>query len=278
MNNSVLRYAHMLVISSAIILTTACSTSTIKPDGAEEVRQKLTQLQTDSLLSSRAQVAIKEAEAATRIAEKPEKDIALAKHRVFMADAKVEIALAIAQTRLLEDQREGLRDDQKKARLDSRTAEVDQARKRTDLAQEETERANERNEELEKQLVDLNAKKSERGMVLTLGDILFETGKSALKADVSNDLDKLSDFLNKYQERDLRIEGYTDDVGSDEFNLLLSQQRAEAVRSYLIQRGVSANRMTTSGQGEMAPVASNESAMGRQKNRRVEIIILDNLI
>jgi outer membrane protein OmpA-like peptidoglycan-associated protein len=252
-----------------LFLFTACSVQPTKPEGSERVRQKLSSLQADSRLASRAQLAIKEAETATRIAEQPEKDQALVDHRVFMADHKVEIAIAIAESRLLEDQREALNEQSERARLDSRTREAD-------AAQNEATRVKQRNAELEQQLIDLNAKKSERGMIVTIGDLLFETGKADLRNGISTNLDKMSSFLNKYQDRQIIIEGYTDNVGSDEFNIQLSQRRADAIKLYLSHQGVAESRMTTAGKGENAPVSSNETALGRQKNRRVEITIVDN--
>ncbi|MFU8822592.1 MAG: OmpA family protein, partial [Gammaproteobacteria bacterium] len=86
-------------------------------------------------------------------------------------------------------------------------------------------------------------------------------------------LDKLAAFLGEYPDRTVLIEGHTDSVGSEESNQFLSQRRAESVRSYLVNRGVQAHRITTAGLGEGSPVASNDTATGRQQNRRVEVII-----
>jgi outer membrane protein OmpA-like peptidoglycan-associated protein len=108
---------------------------------------------------------------------------------------------------------------------------------------------------------------------VTLGDLLFETGKSDLKGGASSNLNKLAAFLNEYPDRSVLIEGHTDNVGSDETNFNLSQRRANSVQSYLVGRGVAASRLATSGLGEGSPVAGNDSATGRQQNRRVEIII-----
>lgn len=276
MNRTFLRYTKILVPSVALVLIMACSVSTTKPYGADSVREKLTLLQADSQLASRAQVAIKEAETATRAAEQPEKDKALAAHRVYMADHKVDIAMAVAQSRLLEDQRKDLLAQRESARLDSRTREADQAHKDAKAANEDAEQTRQRNADLQQQLAELNAKKTDRGMVITLGDLLFETGKSELKSSTISNLDKLSTFLTENQDRTLIIEGYTDNVGSDEYNLGLSQRRAEAVQIYLVNKGIASDRMIVSGKGETVPVASNDSAMGRQQNRRVEVVLPDS--
>ncbi|MBB3169025.1 OmpA family protein [Simiduia aestuariiviva] len=266
MNTPLLKYSKLAVPTAVILLTMACSSPATKPDGAVGVREKLTDLQSDQKLASRAQLAIKEAESATRMAERPEREQAVAQHRIYMADHKVEIAIAIAQSRLLEDQRKALIDQRDASRLSARTTEANFARQKMQDAKR-------RNAKLEQELADLNAKKSDRGMVLTLGDLLFETGKSDLKFGIADNLDKLSLFLNQNQDRQLIIEGYTDNIGSDAFNLSLSQDRADSVKSYLLKQGIASYRMQSSGKGEGTPIASNDSAQGRQRNRRVEIII-----
>ena len=103
--------------------------------------------------------------------------------------------------------------------------------------------------------------------------MLFETGKSDLKANAHANLAKLVAVLNQQPNRSLVIEGHTDSVGSESFNQALSQRRADSVKAYLIGQGVAANRITAVGKGESSPVASNDSSSGRQLNRRVEIVI-----
>jgi len=112
-----------------------------------------------------------------------------------------------------------------------------------------------------------------RGLVITLGDVLFAVGKSDLQPGATEQLDKLAAFMNRYVDRTLVIEGHTDSQGSDENNLLLSQRRAEAVKVYLIIQSVDSERITTIGRGKEAPIADNATAEGRQQNRRVEIVI-----
>ena len=121
----------------------------------------------------------------------------------------------------------------------------------------------------------LKAKPTERGLVLTLGDVLFDTGKAELNSGASRKLDQLVQFLNDQPNRNVEIDGFTDSVGSDAYNLDLSQRRADAVRSALIGRGIAAARIGSKGYGENYPVASNNEASGRQLNRRVEVVIGD---
>ncbi len=258
--------------SFSSLLLAGCS-SIKKPEGANEVRIKLTTLQSDAQLASRAPVAINAAEEAVRSAEQPQKDKALAAHLVWMADRKVDIASAQAQSRLLEDQRKNLSEQRQTARLDSRTQEADMAKMDANSARQDTQLARQQTDELQRQIDELNAKTTERGLVVTLGDLLFATGKSELKGGAANHLGKLANFLNKYPERSVIIEGHTDSVGSEDSNFNLSERRANAVKSYLVREGVASNRLEASGKGEGDPVAGNDSATGRQQNRRVEVII-----
>lgn len=290
----------LLATAVASVFLVACA-STPRPEGADNARNKLTQLQADPQLASRAPVAIKEAEAAVSAAEKPQKDKEMEAHLVAMADRKVDIAIAQAQARLAEDQRKQLSEQRESARLEARTREADKARSEAtsaridaniaksqastarteaDIARNEAQAAGmataaamQQTEDLQRQIAELNAKPTDRGLVVTLGDVLFATGRSELKGGAASNLGKLAAFLTKYPERTVVIEGHTDSVGSEESNLALSQRRADAVKSWLVNQGVAAERLVATGKGESSPVAGNASASSRQQNRRVEVII-----
>ena len=302
----------LVAIAVASILLAACAAAPVKPSGAEEARAKLTQLQADPNLANEAPAAIAEAERAVQAAELPQTDRDLGLYRVYIADRKVDIAKAQAQTRYFEDQRAALEAQRQSARLDARTREADSATDQMRLARADdaaqklvaaqaqleadaaTADANQaRNDadaanisavvaaqqaaqqaaDLQLQIDTLNARVTERGLVLTLGDVLFTTGRADLQAGATNHLDKLVAFLNRYPSREVSIEGYTDSVGSLDYNQGLSERRAESVRHYLREQGIDSGRLTASGKGESGPVASNDSASGRQQNRRVEVII-----
>ena len=256
----------LIATTVAAVLLAACAAAPVAPEGASAARAKLTQLQSDPSMGTRAPLAIKDADAAVSIAEQPEADKSLASHRVFIADRKVEIAKAQAETSLLEDQRAALIAKRETARLDSRTREADTAHIATANAQAQT-------VELQRQIEALQAKVTDRGVVLTLGDVLFASGKADLKEGAASHLNQLVTFLREYPSRTVVIEGHTDSVGNDDFNQALSQRRADSVRSYLVRQGIDGTRLTAMGAGEGTPVAENESATGRQQNRRVEVII-----
>ena len=290
----ILRRTLIATAVASILLAAACTTAPVKPDGAAEARVKLTQLQSDPNLASRAAVAIKDADAAVRAAEQPEVDKELAAHRVYLADRKVDTAKALAETRLAEDQRAAITAQRDSARLDARTHEADaakgqaataraegaeqklaadQARSEANTAQLAAASSEQQAAELQRQIDVLQAKPTDRGLVLTLGDVLFTTGRADLKPGATGNLNKLVAFLDKYPDRSVSIQGYTDSVGSEDYNQGLSERRANSVKSYLAAQGIGSMRLSASGKGRNDPVADNDSAAGRQQNRRVEVII-----
>jgi outer membrane protein OmpA-like peptidoglycan-associated protein len=139
----------------------------------------------------------------------------------------------------------------------------------------QTQQSQDQNAALQQQLADLNAKQTERGIVLTLGNVLFDTNKSGLKDGSTYSLDKLALFLRDNPNRHVMVEGYTDSTGNVDSNLDLSRRRADSVRSVLSDDGVNQQRIVTTGYGVQYPVATNDTMSGRQLNRRVEIVISD---
>jgi OmpA-OmpF porin, OOP family len=139
-----------------------------------------------------------------------------------------------------------------------------------------TDTAQLRVDSLETELAGLKAKKTERGIVLVLGDVLFDTGQATLKPGAYGTIDRLASSLRDRPGRNVVIEGHTDNVGSEQNNQGLSERRAQAVQSALQQRGVGSSQITAVGLGESAPISSNESDSGRGENRRVELIFSEN--
>lgn len=291
----------LIAVAAAMLVASACSAPMVRPDGADNARAKLAALQSDTQLASHAPVEIKDAETAVRAAEEPREDGDLARHLVSIADRKVDTAASTAQARLLEDQRKTLSEQREKARLDSRTreadsartdatiaqgqatsarAEADAARSQTEIARAQADAARlqaeasrQQADDLQRQITELNARETDRGLVVTLGDVLFATGRAELRGGTPTNLSKLAAFLNKYPDRSVTIEGHTDSVGSEDSNLGLSERRAASVKTYLVNQGVASSRVTSTGKGEGSPVAGNDSTTGRQQNRRVEVII-----
>jgi outer membrane protein OmpA-like peptidoglycan-associated protein len=126
---------------------------------------------------------------------------------------------------------------------------------------------------LQAEVDQLKATQTNRGLVLTLGDVLFDTGRATLNPGAAMKLDRLASFLNEHPDRRVQIEGFTDSVGSDAYNQDLSERRAESVKAALVNRGIDPSRVSTEGYGKAYPVANNNDSGGRQLNRRVEVVI-----
>jgi outer membrane protein OmpA-like peptidoglycan-associated protein len=142
----------------------------------------------------------------------------------------------------------------------------DQANQDAAQAQQDAARA-------QAELEALKATPTPRGLVLTLGDVMFDTGRSELKSGGMRKIDQLAQFLTEHPDRRVQIDGFTDSVGGDAYNEELSQRRADAVKAALVSRNVDPGRMSTEGYGKAYPVASNSDSGGRQLNRRVEVVI-----
>ncbi|MFV8834712.1 OmpA family protein [Aquisalimonas sp.] len=248
-------------LALSFTLLAGCASTPETPAGAAGARSNLQELENDPNLAEWAGGERREAEEAVLLAEEPlpSSEDRLAEHRVYMANQKVEIARAKAATAYAEHQRQRLAEERDDERLASRTEEVDRARRGE--------------AELQRQIDALQAKETERGIVLTLGDVLFTTGSANLQSGGYENLNRLVEFLNAYPDRDALIEGHTDSVGSAASNMQLSQRRADSVRDYLTRRGIDGQRLSARGMGEAQPVATNDTDAGRQQNRRVEIII-----
>jgi len=143
------------------------------------------------------------------------------------------------------------------------------------LARREADLALEQANTLRRQLENLQLRQTESGVVVTLGDVLFESGQTELREEAMASLVEVVDLLQSEPDKNIRIEGHTDSVGDANTNLEISQKRADAVFEALVSLGVDASRVTTQGMGEDFPIASNETDEGRAQNRRVDVILLD---
>ena len=119
----------------------------------------------------------------------------------------------------------------------------------------------------------LQTRDSARGLIVSMSDVLFDTGKYTLKPGAREKLSKVAGILVSYPGLNIAVGGYTDNVGTDKLNQGLSEERAGAVRDYLVQQGVSMASITATGFGNTLPVASNDNSAGRQENRRVELVV-----
>jgi outer membrane protein OmpA-like peptidoglycan-associated protein len=160
--------------------------------------------------------------------------------------------------------------------LAARTREAENAKMQVTTANQQRDQATAETARVQAELDQLKATPTPRGMVLTLGDVLFDTGRAELKSGAGRKLDQLVQFLSEHPDRRVQIDGFTDSVGTDSFNEELSQHRADAVKAALITRGIDPSRIGSEGYGKAFPVASNTDSGGRQLNRRVEVVIGGN--
>lgn len=188
-------------------------------------------------------------------------DIVEIEHAAYLANRHAEIASEQGRRSQLQSEIDSAEERRKELELQMRSAEADEARREAEL--------------LRARMAEMEAEQTDRGMVLTLGDVLFDLNRADLNPAGEQTISRLAEFMSEYEERRVRVEGYTDSTGEASYNQGLSERRAEAVRDALRDMGISRDRIETRGYGEEYPVASNESASGRQQNRRVEIVISD---
>jgi outer membrane protein OmpA-like peptidoglycan-associated protein len=217
----------------------------------------------------RLEARTNEADTALRSAEMSQQRAANAQKQSEMSQQD-----AAAAQRQSEAAQQSAANSQRQSEAATRAAMA--AQQQSVASQQQASEAEMRARQLEAQLKDLNAKKTDRGLVITLGDVLFDTNKADLKSGAQRSVERLVGFLKQYPQRKALIEGFTDNVGSESSNQTLSGRRAEAVRMALLSSGVAADRLAAKGYGESFPVAGNDSSGGRQANRRVEIVLSDD--
>jgi OmpA-OmpF porin, OOP family len=218
----------------------------------------------DPMVQADAPVPLHEAKQALDRANRAyedDADSAEVDHLAYLAARRAEIARELAKRTAAQETTQKLGEARSDVLLDARTREAEQARLQA--------------AELARQLADLQAKQTERGIVLTLGDVFFDVDRAELKPGAEHSLERLADFLRQNPDREVAIEGHTDSTGSPEYNLALSERRAEAASRFLESQGIERSRISARGYGLSRPIASNQTVAGRQQNRRVEIVILD---
>jgi outer membrane protein OmpA-like peptidoglycan-associated protein len=282
--------AHRVYLADRLVDTARATAETRL---AEAQRAGLKQQSDDARLAART----READAAQRAAEAARSDAASS--RVAAENSRLAVNSALNAASTARAEADSARADANVARTEADTArnqaesararaeaervEADAARMATEAARVAAESAaaaaaaRSQQLELERQIALLQAKTTERGIVLTLGDVLFASGSDQLKPGAVGHLDRLVAFMGTYVDRLATIEGHTDSLGEEGYNQSLSQRRADAVKTYLAGRGVAPTRLTSIGKGETYPIAGNESAGGRQQNRRVEVVIVSDM-
>ncbi|MFA6687126.1 MAG: OmpA family protein [Desulfuromonas sp.] len=275
----------VLGVSIAGILMFGCTPSIQENALLEQSRSAFAEAQNDPDVQKNAPLELQKAKTELEQAEKLLKAGAQTQeveHFAYLAKQRTAIAKEIANVKLAEQALDAASEERNKILLEARTQEAKQARLLAETLRAEAEKAKteklsaaEQTRKLEAQIAELQATKSKRGLVITLGDVLFDTNKSELRSGAQFTIEKIAAFLTEYPQRKALIEGFTDSTGTVEYNLNLSERRASAVRDALKEKGIDSRRLVIRGYGVEFPVASNKTAEGRQLNRRVEVIISD---
>jgi outer membrane protein OmpA-like peptidoglycan-associated protein len=293
MNNMMLKST---ILASAILLGACASTPTSTPM-LDQARGDFVAANNNPSVSSYAPLefklasdALEQANAAAARRDSLEQIDKLA----YIAKQKIATAREVAKQKAAEADIANAGKERDQVRLAARTAEADRAKADAAAAQAaaataqgqaadaqraaadaeaRTREAQARAAQLEAMMSDLQARKTERGMIITIGDVLFATGQATLTQAGMANLRKLADVLGQNPERTVLVEGFTDSVGGAAYNQDLSERRASAVRAALLGMGVAPQRVAMKGYGEQFPVAANDTAANKQMNRRVEIVL-----
>lgn len=291
----------------------ACQTPPQTNSDLEAARAAVTQAIANPYAARSASVELDQAQQALRRAEtawNERHDNEETQHLSYLAQRRAETAQAVAAQAQADERVQQAGTDRERVRLEARTREAElaaqrarvaqanaqtaqanaqsaqasalaaqgqaaQSRMDADMARQQAAQQAERAAALERDLQVLQGRNTERGMVVTLGDVLFSTGRAELQPGGQRSAQQLANVLKQYPERRVLIEGYTDSTGSDALNMELSQRRAEAFRQALQQAGITPDRIEVRGHGKEYPVADNATATGRQQNRRVEVLFSD---
>jgi outer membrane protein OmpA-like peptidoglycan-associated protein len=290
------RFLKPAVFASAILLA-ACSTTPTTTPTLDQARADFVAANNNPQISSYAPLQFKEASDAldrANAAAAKKESLSDIDRLAYIAKQKIATAQEVARAKAAEANIADASRQRTEISLEARTAEAERAKRdaanaqaaaaaaqqqaataqqQAATAQDQTRMMAERAARLEALLVDLNAKKTERGMVVTIGDVLFATNEANLTPNGMSTLRKLADVMAQNPERSVLVEGFTDSTGSSSYNQNLSQRRANAVAMALGSMGVPRERIAMKAYGEAFPVAANDTASNRQLNRRVEIVL-----
>lgn len=297
----------VILIGVAAAVLAACATVPQRNDQVEQARAEIDTLAQEPLAqqaAGRDLAAARESLQQAEVAQQHDEAPGIVDHLAYIAMRHAQAGEARVSEARARQEVARAQEDRNKILLDSRTrearnaqaqaqnaqaqaqsaqaqaqsaqADAQNAQAQADLAKDAALSAQAQLASTQQQLADLQAKKTARGMVVTLGDVLFDTGQATLKPGADRVIGRLAAFLNANPQTKIMIEGHTDSRGSDEYNDALSERRARAVADALSSRGVAQDSLRTLGRGKAYPVASNDTPEGRQQNRRVEIVFSDS--
>jgi OmpA-OmpF porin, OOP family len=268
----------VLIMGAVAAALAACASA---PQRSEQVEQARMQIQTLSQEPLAQQAAGKDLDSARKSLQDAETALqnkqppGIVDHYAYLAQRHAEAGEARVAEAQARQEIARADADRNKVLLESRERAAQNAQAEADRARMQAAAAQQQLANAQQQLADMQAKQTERGMVVTLGDVLFDTGQATLKPGADLAINRLATYLSANPQTKVLVEGHTDSRGSADYNLALSERRAQAVATALESRGIPGDRVQTAGRGKDFPVASNDTAAGRQQNRRVEIVFSD---
>jgi outer membrane protein OmpA-like peptidoglycan-associated protein len=290
--NSPINPVRLTFAAAVLVLGALGGCASVPPGPPPEVvrlQGELDRLHQDPRIATNAGDELRDADLAVSVlvTDGRHMDPAFYQHRVYVADRLVQIAEAEGLARFAEVRATDLGRERDRLALDARNHELRDARetasdalaaaaaerRAAELARSDARETRVEIDALRADLSDLQAQQTERGLVVTLGDVLFETDRAELKPGAERALDGLVRALRDDPAASVSIEGHTDSVGGRDYNIDLSLRRAETVKDYLASRGIDPGRVSARGLGADYPVASNATEAGRQQNRRVEVVV-----
>ncbi len=289
--------AQLSALAAAAALFAGCASAPTVTPALQQARSTVRSAEADPAVLKYASLDVKKAGDSLKRAEElsaNRESPADIDSAAYVAATQARTAMALAKAATEEEAIKAAEADRERARADANarranvaqaqaanaqiaaanaSAEASAARQQAATAQADAATAQAQAAALQQELAELQAKQTDRGMLVTLGDVLFEFGRAEIKPTAQAAIAKLSNYLKQHPDRRVLIEGFTDSVGSDQANLTLSQRRSQAVADALRAQGVDPARVDTRGYGEAYPVANNASSSDRALNRRVEVYI-----
>jgi outer membrane protein OmpA-like peptidoglycan-associated protein len=291
------------LVAAAVLALAGCQSTPPVNNDLIAARDAVSKARSDPATAKSAAVELDRAGQALTRAEAAwanNRDNEETQHLAYLAKRRADIALAVGAQAQADERLQLAGAERERARLDARTREADvatqaarnaqanaqsaqanaqsaqadaqSAQMQAEAARRQAAQEAERAAALERDLKSLQARNTQRGLVVTLGDVLFASGSATLQPGAQRTVQQLAQVLQQYPERRVLIEGFTDSQGSDQMNLQLSQRRADAFRQALLSSGIASQRIEVRAHGEANPVADNSTAAGRQQNRRVEVL------
>ncbi|MEN6432763.1 MAG: OmpA family protein [Smithella sp.] len=282
-----------------IILAAGCGPTQkemMARDHLDRARTVYAQVAADQNMATYAQGTLMEADNAIKAGEQAS-DYKEVDHQAYLAERKTQVAKTVTEGKMAEKERDASSREkdqlvfQTKRQVDAKSRELQESKMElaagavvlsqvekekmdAEVQARKAEKEKAENELFIRELSRLAARQTDRGVTVTLGDVLFATGRSTLSLQADDNIDKLVEFMSKYSYVNVLVEGYTDSVGKEDMNLALSLKRADAIKEKLVDKEINPQRITTKGYGEQYATADNNTIDGRKQNRRVEILLL----